>query len=400
MKPLNKPAYPRHFDLKTSLLVFSFNFFPQRGGIQTYSYELCRNLHKLGYVPIILARHTAGDEDFDSKSPFTIIRMKWMNIRFLRIIPLLFYFAYAVIRYRIRLVHCVNWIPCGFVARLCKPFLFFKYVVSCHGAEITMAKASWFKRMVLSITLKNASWVIAGNNYIRNELKDFYLPDTPVSVITYGVDTELYRPDLDAEFLRIKYGTRRKKVLLTIAELKPRKGVDKVLAAINLLGDQAKDILYIVAGEGPDRERLMEISSNLGLSDRVIFPGLISDRDLPFHYAIADIYVMPNREEKNGDIEGFGITFIEAQAAEKPVIGGRSGGVPDAISDLKTGFLVNPDDEKDIAAKLWELIENKDEAAAMGRQGRERVSALFSWPTIISKTEMVYAKVFEKIRKR
>jgi phosphatidylinositol alpha-1,6-mannosyltransferase len=204
---------------------------------------------------------------------------------------------------------------------------------------------------------------------------------------------------LDAEFLKIKYATRRKKVLLTVAEFKPRKGIDKVLQALHLLGERAKDILYLVVGEGPDRKRLMEIVQNLGLSEQVVFTGAVSDRDLPFHYAIADIYIMPNREEENGDIEGFGISFIEAQAAEKPVIGGDSGGVPDSVADGKTGILVNPQDEKEIAGKIMELLDNPDKARTLGKQGRERVTALFSWPNITSKTEMIYTKVFEKTRR-
>ncbi len=399
MKPLNKPAYPRHFDLKNSVLVFAFNFYPQRGGIQTYSYELCRNLHKLGYVPIILARATPGDMEFDAKAPFTIIRMKWMNFRYLRIIPMTFYFLFAVLRHRIRLVHCINWIPCGFIARILKPILFYKYVITCHGAEITMARGI-MKNLLLNTTIKNSSWLIAGNNYIRNILQQFNLPNTPVSVIGFGVDTEVFRPDLDAEFLKVKYSTRRKKVLITVAELKKRKGIDKVMQAISLLGDRGKDILYIVVGDGPDRERLMEIANNLKLSDRVVFTGTVSDRDLPYHYAIADIYIMPNREEANGDIEGFGITFIEAQAAEKPVIGGLSGGVPDSVYDRKTGILVDPLNEKQIASSISELLENSDEALTMAKNGRERVSALFSWPTITSKTEMIYTKVFEKAKRR
>jgi phosphatidylinositol alpha-1,6-mannosyltransferase len=272
-------------------------------------------------------------------------------------------------------------------------------VVTCHGSEITMAQKG-LKRMALYGTIKHASWLIAGNNHVRGVLQQFNLPNTPVSVIGLGVDAEVFRPDLDSDFLKIKYGCRQKKVLLTVAELKKRKGVDKVLQAMSLLGDRGREVLYLIVGSGPDRGRLMEITRRLGLNERVIFADPVSDRDIPYYYAICDVYIMPNRQEEDGDIEGFGITFIEAQASEKPVIGGLSGGVPDAVADKRTGFLVNPLDEKEIAGRILELIENSEAARAMGKSGRERVTSLFQWPVIASKTEMIYAKLFEKVRRR
>jgi phosphatidylinositol alpha-1,6-mannosyltransferase len=227
----------------------------------------------------------------------------------------------------------------------------------------------------------------------------FNIHKTPVSVIHYGVDHETFRPDLDAEFLKIKYGTRRKKVLLTVAELRRRKGIDQVLSALKLLGDKAKDIVYVIVGEGEDRERLQALAAEYGLAGQVLFTGAVSDKDLPFHYAICDAYVMPNREEKNGDLEGFGITFIEAQAAEKAVIGGESGGVPDSIVDGKTGLLCPPGDAEALSAKIRRILENPKEAEELGRNGRARAISLFTWPLIMNKTEMVYEKVFERAKR-
>jgi phosphatidylinositol alpha-1,6-mannosyltransferase len=223
---------------------------------------------------------------------------------------------------------------------------------------------------------------------------------TPVSVIGLGADPDFFRPGLDADFLRVKYGCREKTVLLTVAELKRRKGVDKTLLAIKALGEKGKNLLYLVVGDGPERPRLERIARENGLENRVIFTGAVPDKDLRFYYALCDIFVLPNREEKNGDVEGFCIVFIEAGACEKPVIGGKSGGATDSVAHGKTGILVDPFNEQAIAEKIAWLVENRDKALEMGKNGRQRILSIFTWPLMTSKTEMVYTEIFSRKKRR
>ena len=106
--------FGRHiFSKKTSILIFSFDFAPNHGGIMKYSYELSKNLHKLGYNITVLAPHCKGSEEFDSSQPFKIVRMKWVRFNIIRLIPLTIYFILEILRNRVNLVHCTNWIPCG-----------------------------------------------------------------------------------------------------------------------------------------------------------------------------------------------------------------------------------------------------------------------------------------------
>ncbi|OGJ89346.1 MAG: hypothetical protein A2268_08460 [Candidatus Raymondbacteria bacterium RifOxyA12_full_50_37] len=380
------------FDKNRPILVFALNFYPQRGGIQTYSYELCAHLHRMGYSVLVLARSYEGDEAFDANQPFKIRRMRGCGIRFLRIVPMVFYFLYAIIRHRVQLVHCVNWIPCGYIARRFAAYLRYAYVVSCHGSEITRNRTG-LKGHLLRSTLQKASWIIAGSGFTRTVINGLGILCTPVSVINYGVNSDFFRPGLDAEFLKVKYGTRGKLMLLTVAELRPRKGVDKVLQAMALLEDRKRDIIYVVAGEGPDQQRLEGLAAGLGLADQVFFTGFLSDKDLKYHYAACDLFIMPNRDEKD-DVEGFGIAFIEAGASGKPVVAGNSGGAADAVAHGKTGFLVNPCSEKEIAEKVLYFLNNPDIGRSMGKSGRKRAESLFSWNIQIRKTEMVYEKLF------
>ena len=135
-------------------------------------------------------------------------------------------------------------------------------------------------------------------------------------------------------------------------------------------------------GQGPDEQRIKDLAKAYDLENEVFFTGPVPDKELRLHYSICDIYIMPNREDPPEDVEGFGIVFIEANASEKPVIGGNSGGVIDSIVDGKTGFLVNPLDEDEIAEKIQWLLQNRQGAEEMGKTGRKRAIALFSWEAI------------------
>jgi phosphatidylinositol alpha-1,6-mannosyltransferase len=109
-----------------------------------------------------------------------------------------------------------------------------------------------------------------------------------------------------------------------------------------------------------------------GLEADVVFAGAARPEDLPALYAACDVFVMASR--RIGDnVEGFGIVCLEAAAAGKPVVAGRSGGVPDAIEDGVTGLLVDPESPTDIAEKISLLLRDPARRARMGEAGRQRV---------------------------
>jgi phosphatidylinositol alpha-1,6-mannosyltransferase len=139
-------------------------------------------------------------------------------------------------------------------------------------------------------------------------------------------------------------------------------------------------VTYLVVGEGPYRDNLDRLAREVGVRDRVVFAGRVDADALPDVYALSDVFVMPSRVRlAASDVEGFGLVFLEANACGKPVIGGRTGGIPDAIAEGKTGFLVEPESVADIAGRLGTVLTDRELAAEMGRQGRTRVKAHFSW---------------------
>jgi len=132
------------------------------------------------------------------------------------------------------------------------------------------------------------------------------------------------------------------------------------------------------------RERLENMVVELKLENHVRFLGFVADEDLIEWYNAADIFIMPSRLGTGSQrgVEGFGIVYLEANACKTPVIGGRSGGVPDAVEHGSSGLLVDPEDPGDIAAAIAKLLADPPYAQRLAAQGRARVLTQFTGPIL------------------
>lgn len=168
-------------------------------------------------------------------------------------------------------------------------------------------------------------------------------------------------------------------VFLTLARLEPRKGIAQTLEAFARL-EAEKGLppgwTYVIAGQGPERQRLETRVEELRLGEHVQFLGFVPDADVPLLYKSADIFVQAN-VEIDGDTEGFGIVFLEAGACGLPVIGGVAGGTADAIEEGVSGFRVDGRDVEQIASALRRLACDQALRRKMGANARLRVRRCF-----------------------
>jgi phosphatidylinositol alpha-1,6-mannosyltransferase len=186
-------------------------------------------------------------------------------------------------------------------------------------------------------------------------------------------------------------------VVLTLARLEPRKGIDQALRALAVLdkaGRLPANCIYVIAGRGRLEQQLRALSEELGLSERVLFYGFVPDADVAALYEAADIFIQPNRDIE-GDTEGFGIVFLEASACGLPVIGGCAGGTADAIAEGISGFRVDGESVHEISAALGTLIDDPELRGTLGRQGASRVASLFTVERAASEFEGLLMRVFE-----
>jgi len=170
--------------------------------------------------------------------------------------------------------------------------------------------------------------------------------------------------------------------LLTVARLEWHKGIDTMMKALPAVRATQPSVRYAVAGVGDRLPQLEQLRQQLDLGDAVRFLGAVSDDDLPALYNAADLYVGASRRH-DLLVEGFGISLVEASACGLAVVGGRSGGVPDAVREGETGILVDPDDPAAVAAGVNDLLSHPERRKQLGAAGRQAVEEFYNWDRVV-----------------
>jgi len=373
---------------RSRLLFVTQDFPPAIGGIQRYSLELASALDPLCSEFGVLAPRSPGARETDAGLSFSVRRV-WANSD-----TLPFLAAPALLSTSRRGAYTctlhAQWAsaPIALLARRLGRLR--KVAVAAHGRELLLTPFGHlppFQReydRLRARVLCAVDRVFAVSHYTASLVRELGVLPERVVVVPNGTNAENFRP-LPREDARARLGLSATPLLLSVARLVPRKGLDSVLRALPALCTRVPGgVHYVIAGTGPDRERLLALARTLGVAERVRMIGHVADADLPLWYAACDVFVMPARSEPP-DVEGFGLVFLEASACERPVVAVRSGGVVDAIEHEKTGFLLTPGDDAALSDALSRLLLEPNLAAEFGRAGRARVERDFTWKRVATR---------------
>lgn len=183
-------------------------------------------------------------------------------------------------------------------------------------------------------------------------LKWSKLPRERIDLLYATADEELFTPSRKPAYLQKRYGTRGKKVLLTVGRLASvdrYKGHDRVIRALPAILRQRQDVVYLVVGDGDDRPRLEGIAREEGVADHVIFTGLAPAEELVDHYRVADLFVMPSTGE------GFGIVYLEAACCGVPSVACTDDAGGEVVSHIGGSAVHSTDADGLVAAILGHL---------------------------------------------
>lgn len=245
-----------------------------------------------------------------------------------------------------------------------------RLLIYVHGEEITTASAGSLLERHRKNYLAAADMVVAVSAFTCEALtRDMELSPCSVTLIENGVDTDLFTPGERDNTLLLQHGLADRRIVLTVGRLVSRKGMDMGIRAIGLIAREIKDVHYVIVGDGEYKSELESIIKQEGLQSFVTLVGKVDEPQLVSWLRSCDVFMMPNRTMPDGDTEGFGLVFREANACGKPVIGGRAGGAVEAVVDGETGLLVDGNKPEEIAAALTHLLQTPRLADKYGRQG-------------------------------
>ncbi|RJQ24526.1 glycosyltransferase family 1 protein [Candidatus Parcubacteria bacterium] len=276
----------------------------------------------------------------------------------------------------------------GFITR--KP-----YVLFFHGEEIPQIPMK--SNGLLRWLYKRAEGYFCNSGFTADRLRRFTkLKNISPFIVNPGVEDRFFEKPRNINSIIERLSIRGKKILYTIGRLDERKGHDMVIRALPAVIEKYPDILYLIGGKGPMLKKLEKLVADMSLQAYVRFLGFVPDDEIVAYHYLGDIFIMPNRILNNGDSEGFGIVFLEANAAGTPVIGGQEGGSVDAVIDGVTGLWVNPRNKNDIAEKIGFLLDNEEIKDEIGKAGRKRCWEKFRWPYLAARFDSALLVLCQK----
>jgi phosphatidylinositol alpha-1,6-mannosyltransferase len=343
--------------------LLTFDFPPERGGIQIYAQRLAEELRALGHATVVIAPARRGAAAFDATLAVRVVR--FFNLRGpLRVVMAALAFMYGRRGRHDEQTIALSWLP-GLAAAIVPRRWRGTLTVLVHGTELDVPPGSVRDR-AMRFVFARSQHVIANSRFVAERVRARGLAQEPIVV----------RPGVDARTIPRRLATVP--TIVFVGRLVARKGVDRLIDALALL--ERRDVVLHVVGDGPQRGALQTLAHERGLADRVIFSGAVDDDARDRALGQAWCFAMPSRAE-GGDIEGFGIAYLDAAIAGVPAIGGRGSGADEAIAEGETGWLVDGADAQAIATTLASVLGNAKRAAAMGEAGRRRALQSFSWQT-------------------
>lgn len=365
------------------VLLVANNFPPVCGGSASVYANLARCAHdrmivlapRVGYtdgLPVI------GWREHDRHAPYRVIRLPLLRTVMGggRGLGGKLLFRFQDLALRLRLACVLLWlVACERVRTICVGELLasswiirlFRFVPGVrtvayvHGEEITTCDPRDRSRGRGRLALLNSGVVVVVSRFTQKAVEALLGEAAAcgrISLIENGVDTQRFRPRAKSEDLLALYQLQGSFIFVSVCRLLEKKGVDNAIRAFAQVVRRHPDSRYLIVGTGPYKDELEALAAAEGVAGAVVFAGQVSDDELVDHYRLGDVFVMPNRAMPDGDTEGFGLVFLEANGCGLPVIAGRDGGSTDAVQHGVNGLVVDGRSVDEIATAMLSLRED------------------------------------------
>jgi phosphatidylinositol alpha-1,6-mannosyltransferase len=365
------------------VVLISSEFPPLPGGIGNHAINLARQLTKKKYQVVVCtdqrSKNLCDDIRFDRALPFTVRRVKRYSLGFLTYV-MRFLTSFGVLNNQeVKIVFSSGKFSLWLGAVLKLVFKNKKYIGVLHGSELLTGNKMQQKMTKWSLTRFDS--LIAVSNFTKEtalELDNLL----SIKVINNG-----FLPDSDGsngETISL-IGFPK---IVTVGNVTFRKGQQNVIKAMPELKNIFPEIHYHVVGIPTEQEAFQKLANELGVSDAITFHGAVSNNKLKAITMACDIFAMLSQKLPNGDVEGFGIAILEANALGIPSVGSSDSGIADAISNQFSGKLVLPNDSQAIQQAIIEIMENYQKYSINAKQW----SRQFEWDIVIDK----YLEVIKK----
>lgn len=386
------------------LLIYTHEFTPFIGGLGTTSMILAKGLSHRGFETVVLApSYPQADKKQDSSYNFEICRMGTLARNHGVPSPVKEINGYISLKRKIasfrpdalisltREAHAA----CGINTSIL-PDMTIARVAGYEALRFLMG--SRLKNRLLALPMKrfyqHCSWIVSASSATRDLLCEAGLDGRRIKVVYNGVNTDMVGSEVSesgVNEIRSSLGLKQTDtILLTVSRLVPGKGQDMVIRAVSRLVSKHKNLKYLVVGEGPYSSELAKLARQCGVESNVIFTGSVPYEDTKHYYDVSDVFLMPNRTEKNREnVEGLPNVIYEAASRGKPIIAGIPGGAKEIVETGFCGFIVDGNDIEQITTRLEELLENEEKRLEFGNRLRSIIKEKYTTKHMIDQYELL-----------
>jgi glycosyltransferase involved in cell wall biosynthesis len=374
------------------------------GGIEAHIMNLAENLAHMGHTILFLTGAIPGAKKTCCKNRIRFKRVDWLGLVSKAWNPykltvrrqLLFFLAALKELLRVRhetfdIVHGHIYMS-GLLAYLFGKIKKIPSINTIHGSyydvwdfiEKNPLKSMLFRimeKLLSSFLARHCSYQIHADTNFAKKVKSWTGNHKKIKTILNGVNLTRFSPNIEP----IEELKGECPVIMTVRRLVPKNGVRFLLEAIPLIL-KTKDIKTVIVGDGPEREKLVKLSSELKVSKNVIFVGGISNYRVPIYLSAADVVVVPSI------VEASSISVLEAMAMEKPIVATGIPGITDVASNGLTSYLVSSGSPNELAQAVLFLLDNPSYGKKLGTTARSAVEKRHSWTSIAKEIAVLYKR--------
>jgi len=372
------------------VVMLSNSFPPQIGGIQEHVSNLAQTLARQGHqLKIVTVRRNKSERVRDNFAGLDVVRVPQLNLPKTLTAQYLAITTALLIAMRLRgqadVVHYHTFWPDAFTAFVVNKFV--PTVYTAHESRFLLMAEQPRSRRWLKLALRPFQGVLAPSTELLEVTRQLGVSPEKSAFIANAVDARKFRPDVSSESVRARYGVPADHCLILCPRrLVPKNGLEFLIESLPSIRRCFSGVSVLIAGDGPEREKLEARVRELGLGDSVIFAGSQNNDELPEFYAAADVVAIPSLKEATS------IAGLEAMASACAVVATNVGGLPEIIEDGVSGLLVPPRDPEALAQAITRLIETPELRKQLGLAARARVEQKFTWEQVASETTRAYER--------
>lgn len=360
------------------------------GGTEKFLYQLVTRLDTERFQPVVCSLKKPGY--FAQCLQQQGIRVYNLNMpeKVNGLTPLYFLLGFVRLVYLIKkgkfdLIHSLLY-RANLLARLAGPVGGTSHIISSERC-LTRHKnplAVWFDRCTVPLS----RYVLVNSEAVAEQLRvRERVSPKKIRIIYSGTDQKEQLSQERIATIRSSLGiSTQEHVIGCVARLHPDKGLEDLLRAGAVIGENFSPFRIVLVGDGPQRGCLLEMAHKLGIGQQVVFTGFRSDVDSLIQ--TFNLFVLPSLEE------GFSLAVMEAMVFGIPVIATRVGGMREIIISNQTGVLVPPHEPRILAREILRLIHNPGLAQKLGKAGKLQVRDKFSFPQCLEQIENVYEELY------